>query len=157
VPLTSVILDLDRDIVPTGTLTLDDVLEISDYARPRFILFLFSAFAAIGLVLVSVGVYSIMSYSVTQRRREIGIRIALGASAHDTAGPRWVLAGIGVGILFAFTVGRVLASQIWGVSWYDPLTFFSLLLVLTVVGFVASYLPSLRAVHVDPATSLRYE
>jgi putative ABC transport system permease protein len=163
VPLTSVVLDLDREIVPTGTYTLDDLLEINEYARPRFVLFLFSAFAAIGLVLVSVGVYSVMSYSVTQQRREIGIRIALGASARDVrlmilrAGLGWILAGIGVGILFAFMVGRVLASQIWGVSWHDPLTFFSLLIVLMVVGFVASYLPSLRAMRVDPATSLRYE
>jgi putative ABC transport system permease protein len=162
-PLTSVILDLDREIVPTGTFTLDDVLEINEYARPRFTLFLFSVFAAIGLVLVSVGVYSVMSYSVTQQRREIGIRIALGASARDVrsmvlrGGLRWILAGIGIGILFAFTVGRVLASQIWGVSWYDPLTFSSLLIVLTIAGLGASYLPSVRATRVDPAISLRYE
>jgi putative ABC transport system permease protein len=162
-PLTSVILDLDRDMVPTGTYTLDYVLEVSQYARPRFVLFLFSAFAAIGLVLVSVGVYSVMSYSVTQQRREIGIRIALGASAQDVrlmvlrAGLHWILAGVGIGILFAFTVGRVLASQIWGVSWYDPLTFFSLLIVLLLVGLAASYLPSVRATRVDPAMSLRYE
>ena len=161
--LNGVILGLDREIIPTGTDTLDDVLEITEYARPRFRLILFSEFAAIGLVLVSVGVYSVMSYSVTQQRREIGIRMAVGANAQDvrsmvlTAGLRCILLGIGTGILFAFMVARVLASQIWGVSWYDPLTLLSVVMVLTIVGLAASYLPSLRATRVDPAISLRYE
>jgi len=163
VALTRVILGLDREVIPSGTYTLDDVLEITEYAHPRFGLILFSVFAAIGLVLVSVGVYSVMSYTVAQQRREIGIRIALGANTHDvrsmllTAGLRYVLLGIGTGILFAFMVARVLASQIWGVSWYDPLTLLSVVIVLTIVGLAASYLPSVRATRVDPAISLRYE
>jgi putative ABC transport system permease protein len=161
--LTGVILGLDRECIPNGPYTLAYVLEVNEYARPRFRLILFSVFAAIGLVLVSVGVYSVMSYTVTQQRREIGIRLALGANARDvrsmvlTAGLRWILAGIGIGILFAFMVTRLLASEIWGVSWYDPLTLFSLVTVLTIVGLAASYLPSLRATRVDPAISLRYE
>jgi ABC-type antimicrobial peptide transport system permease subunit len=154
---------LDRECILAGPYTLAYVLEANEYARPRFRLVLFSVFAAIGLVLVSVGVYSVMSYTVTQQRREIGIRMALGANAREvrsmvlTAGLRWILVGIGIGILFAFMVARVLASEIWGVSWFDPLTLSSLVVLLTVVGLAASYLPSLRATRVDPAISLRYE
>jgi len=161
--LTGVILGLDREIIPSGTYTLDDFLEISEYARPRFRLILFSEFAAIGLLLVSVGIYGVMSYSVTQQRREIGIRMALGAEARDVrsmvlaSGLRCVLLGIGTGVLFSFLVARVLASQIWGVSWYDPLTLLSVVIGLTIVGLAASFLPSLRATRVDPAISLRYE
>jgi FtsX-like permease family len=120
-------------------------------------------FAAIGLVLVCVAIYGVMSYSVMQQRREIGIRIALGANTRDVrsmvlgAGLRCILLGIGVGLLFAFMVARVLVSRIWGVSWYDPLTLLSVVIVLTIVGLAASYLPSLRATRVDPAISLRYE
>ena len=161
--LTGVILGLDREIIPSGTYTLDDFLEISEYARPRFRLILFSEFAAIGLLLVSVGIYGVMSYNVTQQRREIGIRLALGAEARDVrsmvlaSGLRCVLLGIGTGALFSFMVARVLASQIWGVSWYDSLTLLSVAMVMTSVGLSASYLPSLRATRVDPAISLRYE
>jgi putative ABC transport system permease protein len=161
--LNGIILGLDREVIPNWTYTLDDFLEITEYARPRFRLILFSEFAAIGLVLVSVGVYGVMSYSVAQQRREIGIRIALGATAHDVrsmvlaASLRSILLGISAGVLFAFMVARVLASQIWGVSWYDPLTLFSVVIVLTLVGLAASYLPSLRATRVDPAICLRYE
>ena len=161
--LTSVILGLDREVIPSGTYTLDDVLEITEYAHPRFGLILFSVFAALGLVLVSVGVYSVMSYTVTQQRREISVRIALGANTRHVrsmllkAGLRHILLGIGTGILFAFMVARALASQIWGVSWYDPVTLLSVVIVLTIVGLAASYLPSVRATRVDPVISLRYE
>lgn len=104
-------------------------------------------FAGIGLVLVSVGVYSVISYTVTQRRQEIGIRIALGASEHDVrslvlgSGLRFILVGVGIGLFLAFFVGRVLASQVWGVAWYDPITLGGVTVVFTIVGLVASYLP----------------
>jgi putative ABC transport system permease protein len=157
------VLTLDRNVVPQETRTLDSALETSTYARPRFGLVLFSVFAGIGLLLVSLGVYSVMSYSVSQQTREIGIRMALGASASDvrsqvvTAGLRFVSMGVGAGMLFVFFVGRVLASQLFGVSWYDPLTLGSVVGVLVVVGLASSYVPSLRATRVDPAVSLRYE
>jgi ABC-type antimicrobial peptide transport system permease subunit len=126
-------------------------------------LILFSVFAGIGLLLVSLGVYSVISYSVSQQSREIGIRMALGASAGDvrsgvvTAGLRFICMGVGIGMLFVFLVGRVLASQLFGVSWYDPMTLGSVTAVLVVVGLASSYLPSIRATRVDPAIALRHE
>jgi putative ABC transport system permease protein len=157
------VLALDRNVVPQQTLTLESAMDVSTYARPRFGLMLFSVFAGIGLVLVSLGVYSVISYSVTQQQREIGIRMALGASPGDvrsqvvTDGLRFIFMGVGIGMLFVFFVGRVLASQIWGVTWYDPLTLASVVVVLAGVGLAASYLPSIRATKVDPAISLRHE
>ena len=157
------VLTLDRNVVPQGTTTLENALEVSIYARPRFGLILFSVFAGIGLLLVSLGVYSVISYSVSQQSREIGIRMALGASAGDvrsgvvTAGLRFICMGVGIGMLFVFLVGRVLASQLFGVSWYDPMTLGSVTAVLVVVGLASSYLPSIRATRVDPAIALRHE
>lgn len=157
------VLTLDRSVIPQQTITLEQLVDLKEYARPRFGLILFAVFAGIGLVLVSVGVYSVISYTVTQRRQEIGIRIALGASKHDVrslvlgGGLRVILFGVGIGLLLAFFVGRVLASQIWGVAWYDPITLGGAIVLLTIVGFVASYVPSIRATQVDPAISLRSE
>ncbi len=157
------VLALDRSVVPQQTLTLDSALDTGFYARPRFGLILFAVFAGIGLVLVSLGVYSVISYSVSEQRREIGIRMALGATARDVRtlvvsnGLRFVLMGIGIGTLLLYFVGRVLASQIWGVTWYDPLTLGGVAMILTMVGLASSYLPSARAARVDPAISLRDE
>jgi len=157
------VLTLDRNVVPQVTSTLESSLEVSTYARPRFGLMLFSVFAGIGLLLVSLGVYSVISYSVSQQAREIGIRMALGASASAvqshvvTTGLRFICMGVGIGLLFVFLVGRALASQLFGVSWYDPLTLGGVVGVLVVVGLASSYVPSIRATRVDPAISLRYE
>ena len=157
------VLTLDRSVVPQGTTTLESALEVSTYARPRFGLMFFSVFAGIGLLLVSLGVYSVISYSVSQQAREIGIRMALGASPRDVrsqvvaAGLGFILMGVGIGMLFVFLVGRVLASQLFGVSWYDPMTLGSAIAVLVVVGLASSYLPSIRATRVDPAIALRHE
>ena len=157
------VLTLDRSVVPQGTTTLESALEVSTYARPRFGLMLFSVFAGIGLLLVSLGVYSVISYSVSQQAREIGIRMALGASPRDVrsqvvaAGLGFILMGVGIGMLFVFLVGRVLASQLFGVFWYDPATLGGVVAVLVVVGLASSYLPSIRATRVDPAIALRHE
>ncbi len=161
--LTSEILRLDKSVIPQQTITLDDFLDIGQYARPRFGLVLFSVFAGIGLVLVAIGVYSVVSWTVTQQRHEIGIRMALGASAADVrsmvlAGTlRFVLAGVAAGLVLAWGVGRVLASQVWGVSGYDPLTLCGVIAILIAVGLAAAYVPSLRATRVDPAVCLRSE
>jgi putative ABC transport system permease protein len=161
--LTSEILRLDSSVIPQQTMTLDNYLDIGQYAQPRFGLVLFSVFAGIGLVLVTIGVYSVVSWTVTQQRHEIGIRMALGASAGDvrsmvlTSTLRFVLMGVAAGIVLAWVVGRVLASQVWGVSGYDPMTLCTVIAVLIAVGLAAAYVPSLRATRVDPAVCLRWE
>jgi putative ABC transport system permease protein len=161
--LTAEILKLDRSVIPQQTMTMDEFLDIGHYAQPRFGLGLFSAFAGIGLVLVTIGVYSVVSWTVTQQRHEIGIRIALGASAGDvrsmvlTGTLRFVLMGVAAGIVLTWVVGRVLASQVWGVSGYDPVTLCGVTAVLIAVGLAAAYVPSLRATRVDPAVCLRSE
>lgn len=157
------VLSLDREIIPRSTLSMNDILEITEYARPRFSLILFSVFAGIGLVLVNIGVYSVVSYTVAQQRRDIGIRLALGASHGDVralvlaTSMRSILTGIGAGVLLALIVCRILSSRVWGVAWYDPATFLGVAIILALVGLLASYLPSLRATRVDPVVSLRYE
>jgi putative ABC transport system permease protein len=161
--LTKKVLALDRSVIPQETSTMDEILEITQYARPRFGLILFSVFAGIGLVLVSVGVYGVVSYSVTQRRQEIGIRMALGATPLDVRsmvvrnGMRVILSGIAIGMLLASLAARVLASQLWGIVWYDPLTLTAVIVLITAVGLLASYLPSIRAARVDPVMCLRSE
>jgi len=136
---------------------MDAILEIGQYARPRFGLVLFSVFAAVGLVLVTIGVYSVVSWTVTQQRHEIVIRMALGASVGDvrslvlTGTLRFVLMGVAAGLALAWVVGRVLASQLWGVAGYDPVTLCGVIAVLTAVGLAAAYVPSVRATRVDPA------
>lgn len=142
---------------------MDDVLEIEEYARPRFGLILVSTFAAIGLILAAVGVYAVTAYAVAQQQKEIGIRMALGAKAVDIRSlvmrrsMRFVLTGVVIGIGVASFATRLIASQIWGVSPHDLLTFFVATAVLTAIGLLASYLPSRRAARVDPAICLRTE
>jgi putative ABC transport system permease protein len=157
------VLRLDRSVVPNRTTTMDEMLDLNEYAQQRFGLILFSVFAGIGLILVSLGVYSVISYTVTQKRQEIGIRMALGASPGDvrgmvvTSGLRLIGIGAGIGVVMVFFAARVLSSQIYGVSWYDPLTLAGVIGVLAGAGLAASYLPSRRATRVDPAIALRYE
>jgi putative ABC transport system permease protein len=161
--LTAEILQRDRSVIPQQTLSMDAILDIGQYAQPRFGLGLFSAFAGIGLVLVTIGVYSVVSWTVTQQRHEIGIRIALGASAGDvrsmvlTGTLRFVFVGVAAGIVLTWVVGRVLANQVWGVSGYDPMTLGAVIAVLIAVALAAAYVPSLRATRVDPAVCLRSE
>ncbi len=162
-PLTTTVLAMDGTVIPQMTWSMDRLLELSEYSRPRFGMMLLVVFAGIGLVLVSVGVYSVISYSVSQQRHEIGIRMALGASTGlirsfvIKASLRFVYAGAAIGILLTLSLSRVIASQIWGVAWYDPLTLCAVLVLLTCVGFLASYVPSVRASRVDPAICLRSE
>ncbi len=159
--LTKQVLTLDPNVFPNQTLTMDDILEISEYARPRFGLILISTFASIGLLLAAVGVYSVTAYSVAQQQKEIGIRMALGAKPLDIRSlvvgrsMRFVLIGVVIGICVASFATRLLASQIWGVSPYDGVTFVAAISVLTGMGLLASYFPSRSAARVDPAICLR--
>lgn len=130
-------------------------------ARQRFSMLLLAIFAGVALVLAAVGIYGVMSYSVAQQTREIGIRMALGAQRSDVLkmtvkqGLKLVGLGLVIGLVAAFILTRVMATLLFGISATDPLTFFSISLVLLAVAILASYIPALRATRVDPMIALR--
>jgi putative ABC transport system permease protein len=159
----SAILSLDKNVVPQQTDTMATLLDQFAYSQPRFGLELFSVFAGIGFVLVCVGVFSVVSYTVSQQQKEIGIRMALGAKALDVrrlviwSGMRFILLGIAIGLTISFALMRVLKNQLAGITTYDPLTMALVIAILALAGCIACYMPSLRATRVDPLISLRYE
>jgi putative ABC transport system permease protein len=132
-------------------------------AQPRFVLLLLGIFATLALVLASVGIYGVMSYSVTQRTHEIGIRVALGASSRDVVslvvrqGLVLAVAGVGIGIGAAVGLTRVMEGLLFGVSATDPMTYIVISAVLGMVAVMASLIPARRASKVDPMIALRYE
>ena len=149
-------------------LAVNDVEPVDKYvsrvlARPRFILTLIGAFAVVAFLLAAVGVYGLISYSVTQRTREIGIRMALGAQNGNILrlivgqGSVLALIAIGIGLAASFALMRVISSLLYGVSATDPVTFVLVTLLLIVVAALASYLPARRAARVDPMLALRTE
>ncbi|MBZ5505888.1 MAG: ABC transporter permease [Acidobacteriia bacterium] len=156
------IYSLDRDIPVTKLATLQAVVK-SSMAGPRFSLLLLGSFAALALLLASVGLYGVISYSVTQRTPEIGIRMALGANRRNVfgmvigQGVRLVVAGIVIGIVASLMVTRLMTSFLYGVRPTDPLTFTAVSLLLAGISLFSCYLPALRATRVDPMIALRYE
>ena len=151
---------LDPNLPIPELVPLGDLLTTS-MARPRFYTSLLTLFAAVALALAAIGIFGVLSYSVAQRSREISIRMALGASA--TGVVRMIVrnamtlaaVGVALGIVGAIALGRVLRSQLFGVSVADPATFAAVILVLVVISAVASYLPARRAAALDPASALR--
>jgi ABC-type antimicrobial peptide transport system permease subunit len=142
--------------------TMTDVIAQSLTTR-RLVLVLLLAFAGLALVLSAAGVYGVMSYGVSQRTREIGIRMALGARAGDVLGMilsgavRVMAIGIGIGLLAAALVTRVLGSVLYGVDALDPGTFVAVPAIIAVVGILAGAVPAVRAARVDPLESMRAE
>jgi putative ABC transport system permease protein len=153
----------DRGVAITETGSLEGYLSRYSYAGPRFGFLLMTIFAAIGLILVTIGVYSVLAYTAARRTHEIGIRMALGASTSDVLklvlrmGLRLVLIGIALGIAVTLAVGRFISSQLWGVTAHDPATLAAVAILLLITGVVACWIPAHRAAKVDPLVALRYE
>ena len=130
-------------------------------AQPRFIAWLLTAFSALALLLAAAGLYSVASYLVTQRRRDIGVRIAIGATPRDVArqvvgeAGRWIIAGAVIGSALGWIGKRALQSQLYQVEALDPWSWIGALLALTVVLVIAVFRPAYRAAHVDPVAALR--
>ncbi len=153
---------IDRDQPVQSIATLEEAVARSE-AEPRFHTILLGVFAALGLTITLVGIYGVISYSVSQRTREIGIRMALGAQSRDVLrqvlreGMKLALAGLAIGIIAALALTRVLASLLFEVRATDPATFVMVASLLACVAFAACYLPARRATKVDPLVALRYE
>jgi putative ABC transport system permease protein len=153
----------DSNVALTFTGTLEGYISQFSYAGPRFGFFLMGIFAGVGLVLVTIGVYSVLAYTTSRRTQEIGIRMTLGAGSSDVLrmvlvlGLRLVGIGVGLGLIASVALGRVMATQLTGVSAYDPWTLVCVPLILLLTGVVACWVPARRAASVDPLVALRYE
>jgi predicted permease len=153
---------IDPDLPLAKVMTLATLLDDS-MAQPRFSVFLLGAFGALALLLASIGMYGVISYSVLLRTQEIGIRMALGAQRRKVfgmvLGQGAQLAGLGIaiGLVVALGVTRLMASFLYGVRATDPLTFFAVSLLLLGLALLACYLPARRAMRVDPMVALKYE
>jgi predicted permease len=153
---------ISNELVIFGPQSMDEVIA-SSLARRRFSMILLLVFAALALLLASVGIYGVISYVVGQRTHEIGIRMALGARQLDilrlvlSGAGRLAVIGIGVGLVSALALTRLMANLLYGVGPSDPLTFIAVPAILISVALLASYLPARRATKVDPMVALRYE
>ncbi len=153
-------IDPDQPIAAVKTM---DVWVNDSVAAPRYRTVLLALFAIVALLLASTGIYGVMAYSVSQRTHEIGVRMALGARQLDVLklvirqGMSLVIVGVGLGVAGAIALTRVMASLLFGVTAKDPATFVVVAALLSVVAFVACYLPARRATKVDPLVALRYE
>ena len=156
----ALVASLDPDLPVYDAFTLDRLVARS-LGEPRFYLLLLSVFATLAVVLAAVGIYGVMAYTVQQRTREIGIRIALGASTDRVIGMVvrrglvLAVAGLLFGTVGAYVVTRVLRSLLYGVSERDPLTFAGVAVLLGLIALIASWLPARRAARVDPLTAMR--
>src|SRR5215472_11709669 len=153
----------DRSAAVTYTGTLEGYLGQYSYAGPKFGFLLMTVFAGVGLVLVTIGVYSVLAYATSCRTQEIGIRMALGADGRDVLalvlrmGLQLLAVGIALGLIASIALGRVIATQLWGVSAYDPVTLIAVPTLLLITGMVACWVPAHRAAEVDPLVALRYQ
>lgn len=154
--------EMDRDLPLSRVSTVERLISES-FGQRRFSMFLLGLFAALALVLASIGIYGVMSYSVAQRSHEMGLRMALGAARGTvvklilTQGMSLVALGVGIGLVGAFALTRVLRTQLFGVQPTDPLTYVLVTLLLTAVAVIATLGPALRATRVDPIVALRQE
>jgi putative ABC transport system permease protein len=158
----SAIQSVDKDQPVYRVMTMETIVAES-VAQRRFSMFLLTLFAVVAVALAVVGLYGVMSYGVSQRTHEIGVRMALGAQSTDVlkmvVGQGLVLAliGVGCGLLGALLLTRVMSSLLFGVSATDPSMFVSIPFILAAVALAACYIPARRATKVDPMVALRYE
>lgn len=153
---------LDKNLAVSGVQTMEQIISDS-IAVPRLVMLLFGSFAAVAMLLATLGIYGVMAYSVTQRTHEIGIRVALGAQSRDVLklvvgqGMKLTIIGVVIGMATSFGLTRLMSGLLFGVSPSDPLTFTGIAALLTLVALLACYLPARRATKVDPTIALRCE
>lgn len=153
----------DSNVALTMLNSLEGSIAEFSYAGPRFGMLLMGLFASVGLVLVTIGVYSVIAYAIARQTREIGIRVAIGAERSDVLrlvmgkGARLVALGVGVGLAVTLALARLISSQVFGVSPRDPATVAAVVLVLFTAGLAACWVPARRATQVDPVVALRSE
>jgi predicted permease len=158
----SAVREIDPSLPIAQILTMDEVLE-GVRSRPRFLTTLLGLFSSTALVLAAVGLYGVISYSVTRRTTEFGIRMAMGASVGDVLGLvlgqglRLALIGVAAGAIGALALTRLIRGLLFGISSFDPMTFAAMALVLVAVTVLACVIPARRATKVDPLVALRYE
>jgi putative ABC transport system permease protein len=153
---------IDKNVPVTNVQTMEQVFGTS-VAQPRFSMLVVGLFAALALLLASVGIYGVMAYSVSRRAHEIGVRMALGARTGQVLslvlkeGLTLTLFGIAIGLGGAFALTRVMSTLLFEVSAKDPFTFAGVSILLAAVALLACYVPARRATKVDPLVALRYE
>jgi putative ABC transport system permease protein len=153
---------IDSDQPLMDIMTMDDLIAVS-LSQRKFSMLLLAAFAGLALLLAAVGIYSVLSFAVRRRVREIGIRVALGAETKDilqlivNEGMKPAITGILIGLAGALALGRVIASLLYGISVTDPLTFAAVAALLSLVALLASIIPAYRAAKIEPTRALREE
>ena len=154
--------ELDPELAMANVRTMDQWISNSA-AQPRLNSMLLGVFALLALLIAGIGIYGVLAYSVSQRTREIGLRMAIGAQPGNVVllvvgqGLKMALMGIGVGLLTALAMGRVVASLLYGVPARDPMTYCAVAVVLSLVALVACAVPARRAARIDPIIALRQE
>jgi putative ABC transport system permease protein len=153
---------LDPTLPVVGLRAMDEVFDEA-IGRPRLLAQLLTIFAALALLLSTIGTYGVLSYMVTERRREIGIRVALGATRQSVMrmvlgqGLGLTFAGVAIGLLLAIAAGRLIASLLFGVTALDPVTITAVVALIGTVALIACFVPATSAARVDPMVALREE